>query len=160
MPFGSRGLGEFEVNFMAHLGRRQFWGFVMGSLLATACSKVDFKNDPSNDCQGLGSGACVTSGGIDYFTENISVPSPNNKTDILVVTDDSQSMTPEQAAMGSRFGSFLSQITNLDWRIGMVTTDMSGNGATQGGNLLEYVTSVGGPGTGLFVLNQIGRAHV
>jgi hypothetical protein len=90
-------------------GMKRFVGFVLGSTLAIACNKVDFQTEPSTQCQGAGSGACITTGGIDYFSENIAVPSPNNKTDILVISDNSGSMRAEQAQMGASFGSFLSQ---------------------------------------------------
>lgn len=134
---------------MKSLAMKRFVGFLLGSSLAVACSKVDFQSEPSAQCQGGGPDACITTGGIDYFTENIAVPFPNNKTDILVISDNSGSMRVEQGQMGARIGSFLNQITQLDWRIGIITTDMNGNGPTQGGNLLDFVTSVGGPSTGL-----------
>ncbi len=45
--------------------------------------------------------------------------------DILIVNDNSGSMSFEQAKMASAFSGFLSSINNLDYRIGMTTTDVS-----------------------------------
>lgn len=49
----------------------------------------------------------------------------NNKADILVVIDNSGSMSQEQANMGARFGSLLDQLSGLDWQVGITTTDLN-----------------------------------
>lgn len=48
---------------------------------------------------------------------------PSGKVDILFVNDNSASMESEQAALGSRFSSFTSALSGLDWHVGMVTSD-------------------------------------
>lgn len=54
--------------------------------------------------------------------QNIEVNS-NNKADILVVIDNSGSMKHEQSSMAQRFGSFINQLSSLDWQLGIATTD-------------------------------------
>lgn len=58
------------------------------------------------------------------YNQNILV-NANNKADIIVVIDNSGSMSPEQANMATRFGTFLDQLGGLDWQVGIVTTDMA-----------------------------------
>jgi hypothetical protein len=76
--------------------------------------------------------------------------------DILIVNDNSGSMSYEQRKMADRFPDFLSAMENLDYRIAMITTDVSsaysstpagiknlpgpynGYGALQDGNLIEF----------------------
>ncbi|MFS4457576.1 hypothetical protein [Bdellovibrio sp. HCB2-146] len=48
-----------------------------------------------------------------------------SKLDVLVVIDNSGSMKYEQKNMGDRFSRFMEQIAELQWRVGIITTDMS-----------------------------------
>lgn len=47
----------------------------------------------------------------------------NNKVDILVVIDNSGSMKYEQTNMAQRFEKFIDQLSALDWRVAITTTD-------------------------------------
>ncbi len=47
----------------------------------------------------------------------------NNKVDIVVIIDNSGSMSGEMASMGSAFTSFISKLDDLDWQLGIITTD-------------------------------------
>lgn len=67
----------------------------------------------------------------------------NNKADIIIVIDNSGSMGPEQANMASRFGTFLDQLSGLDWQVGIVTTDMTQDAPKKDGRLLE-ITGLAG----------------
>lgn len=60
------------------------------------------------------------------MTESFAQDSNAGKVDILVITDNSASMDQEQRKMGERFDSFISAISDLDWQIGITTTDLSG----------------------------------
>lgn len=62
----------------------------------------------------------------------------NNKADILIVIDNSGSMRTEQANMASRFATFIDQLSSLDWRIAIVTTDMSSNAYKKDGRFLLF----------------------
>ena len=68
--------------------------------------------------------------------------------DILIVNDNSGSMSFEQNKMAAAFTGFLTSIDKFDYRIAMITTDASsgnnpaspynGNGALQDGKLIEF----------------------
>lgn len=60
-----------------------------------------------------------------------------NKVDILVVIDNSGSMAKEQANMAARFSNFISRIGMLDWQIGIISTDVSGDAVRKDGRLVE-----------------------
>lgn len=61
-----------------------------------------------------------------------------NKVDILVIADNSQSMDTEQSKMSQRFSSFTSAIRDIDYQIGVTTTDLSGGRYSTNGNLIDY----------------------
>ena len=67
-----------------------------------------------------------------------TVPIQTAKLDALFVVDDSKSMSPDQSRLGPGFNSFIYRIqaSQVDYQIGFITTDMSGDGPTQNGNLL------------------------
>lgn len=107
------------------------------------------------------------SGGADPTSQNVQTQCQNNScvknhtdqlvinkqpADILFVVDDSGSVADVQANIASRFSSFMQQVSNLDYRIGIITTDVSSNvsdtvnnppaptnrnGALQDGKLIE-----------------------
>ncbi|MGE4133992.1 MAG: hypothetical protein AB7F86_20310, partial [Bdellovibrionales bacterium] len=66
-----------------------------------------------------------------------------NKVDILVVVDNSGSMANEQANMASRFSNFLAKIQDLDWQIGVITTDVDYDAPLKDGRILELDTMPG-----------------
>lgn len=118
-----------------------------------ACSPKKFSKDSGfNPCQNSGQN-CVSENGKDHFnyTETIE----GGKVDILVVTDNSASMSYEQASLANRFNGFISNLEgkNINYRIGVITTDISagnnaarpinGNGALQDGRLIAFPGSVG-----------------
>lgn len=70
-------------------------------------------------------------------SQSVTVTS-QNRADILIVIDNSGSMNPEQANMASRFATFIDQLQGLDWRIAIVTTDMSGNANKKDGRFLPF----------------------
>lgn len=88
----------------------------------------------------------VTIGNYDYdeYEYVFTVPTETTKVDILFVVDDSPSMSQEQSRLGAGFDSFIRQIraSQIDYQIGFVTTDMSGDGPTQNGNLLPIARNV------------------
>lgn len=70
------------------------------------------------------------------------------KVDILIVDDNSDSMSDAQAKMATRLGSFISSLGKLDWQIGITTTDISNGYFGMRGNLLPFDRS------GLKILNK------
>lgn len=71
------------------------------------------------------------------------------KVDILFVIDNSASMNYEQSNMAERFSRFIHTIRNLDWQIGIITTDVANPDiATSDGKLLKF------EGVNTYVLNS------
>ena len=61
-----------------------------------------------------------------------------NKVDILFVVDNSSSMRQEQKKISQRFRSFIKHISNLDWHIGIITTDGRTQRKTSDGKLIPF----------------------
>ncbi len=109
-----------------------------------ACAPVGFDTAPENK----GDNVVVRCNGATCFydvTEEKTVG--EGLVDILIVNDNSGSMSFEQAKMANAFSGFLASIDNLDYRIAMITTDSglttgpsanNGYGALQGGKLIEF----------------------
>jgi hypothetical protein len=126
---------------------------VVGYLVACSPVKFDSKSEPSTSCQGF-SQACVSGGGLDNFDYQTSVG--GGKVDILFVDDNSASMSFEQNQIATRFTNFIAALdaSNVDYRIGIITTDVSTsqasapftngsrtinqNGALQDGRLIQF----------------------
>jgi hypothetical protein len=47
------------------------------------------------------------------------------KIDVLFIDDNSGSMDPNQTSLANKFSSFASELMNIDWQIGITTTDCS-----------------------------------
>lgn len=81
-------------------------------------------------------------------TQDHDVFGGNKKVDILIVDDNSGSMSYEQKSMANRMSTFLSQLKGLDWRVAITTTDPK-HASLGDGRLLEmkglsgqyYITS-------------------
>lgn len=106
--------------------------FMVG--LYVGCSPVKFSLDDSK-CKDSG---CVVENG--KYSFNYSTTAGYGKVDILIVNDNSASMSFEQARLAPRFANFISDLDSrhIDYRIAMTTTDVSGSGNLQGGNLIYY----------------------
>ncbi len=58
-------------------------------------------------------------------TKSVTVPSDENKLDILLVIDDSSSMEADSAKLASRMSTFVNQLqnVNVDWRMCITSSD-------------------------------------
>lgn len=74
----------------------------------------------------------------EYSTEGFVQGYASNKLDILFIDDNSGSMLSEQEKLGDRIGSFLSRLYDVDWRIGVTTTDVSDGPYGLKGRLLPW----------------------
>jgi hypothetical protein len=72
-----------------------------------------------------------------YAFETHTINSEPAKVDILFVVDNSPSMADEQKKIAQRIGSFLNYLDNVDWQIGITTTDVSNGSHGLQGELLE-----------------------
>ncbi|AFY00539.1 hypothetical protein Bdt_0838 [Bdellovibrio bacteriovorus str. Tiberius] len=106
--------------------------------LYVGCSPVKFSLDDSK-CKDSG---CVVENGKYAF--NYSQTAGRGKVDILIVNDNSASMSFEQARLAPRFQNFIADLDNqqIDYRIAMTTTDVArsdaGSLVSFGGN--PYIT--------------------
>lgn len=108
--------------------------------VAISCSDVKFHKSAKDVCLGDDRACNVDPSNNELtFDYTETVPFPDNRVDILFVIDNSKSMLDDQQQMASRFADFMSSINGLDWRIGIVTTDMRNQGKEyQGGKLVPF----------------------
>ncbi len=126
------------------------YGFILIALAVynyLGCAPIEFSRDPNyNKCQNSGI-ECQTENGLDKFSYPFQAGS--GTVDILIVDDNSGSMSFEQKHMAERFSTLLSSIKSLDYHIAITTTDISNpktnpprpinqNGALQDGNLIPF----------------------
>ncbi|XGC81574.1 hypothetical protein ACES2L_03655 [Bdellovibrio bacteriovorus] len=114
---------------MNSLTRMAALSFLIG--LYVGCSPVKFSLDDSK-CKDSG---CVVENG--KYSFNYSATAGYGKVDILIVNDNSASMSFEQARLAPRFANFIGDLDsrNIDYRIGMVATDVAG---ANKGSLLSF----------------------
>lgn len=112
------------------------------------CSPVNFaKDNEMHKCQDF-AGNCVVANGRDYFDETFTVA--GGLVDILIVNDNSASMSFEQKLLSQRLANFVRNLESqhTDYRIAITTTDISAannparavnlNGALQDGKLIQF----------------------
>ncbi|GIL16845.1 MAG: hypothetical protein BroJett040_05960 [Oligoflexia bacterium] len=119
-------------------------GLVVASYIV-ACAPVKFEKQVN-----CGSGFnCVSANGKNVYDYTTKIS--GGKVDIVFIDDNSASMSTEQNSIANRFSSFLSSLDNknIDYRIGIITTDVSTspynsarainqNGALQDGRLIVF----------------------
>ncbi|MBK7960472.1 MAG: hypothetical protein IPK04_04175 [Bdellovibrionales bacterium] len=117
--------------------------FGVGSYIG--CAEVKFSANSS--CDGLSGGKCVVGPDGMLSISDVVIVS-GGKVDILIVDDNSASMSFEQNALADRFSNFVNLLESksIDYRLGITTTDISSatnpprsvnqNGALQDGKLI------------------------
>ena len=108
---------------------------LMGVTLYAACSDVKFDHKPSETCNefngAFGEGTCtVNTQGVNEYNYSIRV----GPVGIIVVIDPSESMVPEQEKMVSNFHNLVNNVSHLDWRMSVTTTDV----ANERGKFLQF----------------------
>jgi hypothetical protein len=97
-----------------------------------------FDNPPADIQVDPDSGPSGDSLRFKKITSNFEVGSgPNNKVDILIVMDNSLSMSQEQQKMAERFSGFIQSLEGLDWQLGITTTDMASGKSYSDGRLIN-----------------------
>lgn len=92
-------------------------------LFNTACSEVGFTEITKAASKVVGNDEGET-----LFANNFTQKAENTPVDIIVVVDDSPSMSSEQKKLGERIESFIASLNGVDWRIAITTTDVSDDG--------------------------------
>ena len=107
----------------------------LGFGFVVACSPVQFGMDTSK-CEEVGETCVVDESGNYKF--DYSVTAGGGKVDILIVNDNSASMSFEQRALADRFNNFVQRLDQrkVDYRIAITTSDISNqvSGGTEGNN--------------------------
>ncbi len=89
--------------------------------------------------QHIGGSAESGSGALGKIVETFDQGIAANKVDILIINDNSVSMTLEQEKLGDRFGNFISQISDIDYQIAMTTTDIDSQNYNMDGRIMNWV---------------------
>lgn len=119
--------------------------FAVGAYVGCSPVKFSLSTEP---CESTNT--CVVENGKYSFNETKTVG--GGKVDVLIVNDNSASMSFEQKKLASRFSGFIQALDNrkIDYRIGMTTTDIhvpgdnnepraiNGSGARQNGGLVPF----------------------
>ncbi len=95
----------------------QLSGFDLGE------HEVKVEAEDTEGLTGKSSARWLISNKINAVAESVEVEPAGNQADILFVIDNSISMAEEQAEMGRRISHFFSRLQNLDWKVGIITTD-------------------------------------
>jgi hypothetical protein len=110
-----------------------------------ACSPKRFS--AGDNCQGSDQ-SCVTQNGRNNY--NVTEVVAGGKLDLLVVVDNSASMSTEQKQLANRFNGFIQNLENkkVDYRLAVTTTDIASldnsprtinaNGLLQDGKLIAF----------------------
>jgi hypothetical protein len=105
---------------MKHILQSKTAAFVLGlGMLTSACSDVSFAPGgppPAKECTEK----------CNFKTDNFRIDEnrPAAKVDILFIEDNSMSMSEDQAKLASRFSSFIASLKDVDWRLGLTTTNV------------------------------------
>lgn len=106
-------------------------GFVLSvAVWATACSEVKFTPGDANASLGVD--------GAQKETFSFDDDGAGAKVDVLFVVDNSGSMYEEQGRLGTALSSFISSLGQVDWQIGITTTDVSDGPYGLKGSLLPF----------------------
>lgn len=113
--------------------KRNIWTWRLLAILAwvgpIGCSDVAFESLPNSTClqfqREFGANGCVPDNGTGFnnFNYKVSV----GEVDIVFVDDNSGSMYTEQVEMANKFPGFLDSIFRLDYRLAIMTTDVTSN---------------------------------
>lgn len=88
-------------------------------LVLGACSPVEFRQATCEE----GQNCSVSASGATHVDKTITIAPP--QADILIINDNSGSMSTEQNKMSERFPDFINSLSGVDFRIAVTTTDVS-----------------------------------
>lgn len=124
----------------------------------SACAPVKFGVVPDPGCGADGIACIKVCEGSDCVQEyKIERTVGQGLVDILIVNDNSGSMSTEQRKMADKFPSFIDSLSGLDFHLAMTTTDISSRytstpsgsvnpvkngGLLQDGNLIEFASGL------------------
>lgn len=94
----------------------------------SSCSPVQFSGGDKDSVGGVPcdvSNPCVGPNGLKRVNQQVKFTS-TNKVDVLVIADNSGSMSVEQGNLGAPFNGFISNLSNsgMDWQVAVTNTDV------------------------------------
>jgi len=124
--------------------------FAVGFYVGCSPAKFDVSTANCNDAT-----SCVVENG--KYSYSYSVTAGAGKVDILIVDDNSASMSFEQKRLAPRFANFIQKLDTkkVDYRIAITTTDVSGGSFPQGGKLITM-----GDGSSFITPSQTNRVDL
>lgn len=125
--------------------KRRVLGVLSSLSLSVGCSEVSFVPAPIENASLEGP---VDNGNERTDTFNFNSERPPSKVDVLFIVDNSGSMLEEQSKLSTALSSFVDSLTDLDWQIGITTTDISGGIHSTNGDIVTM------EGTAAKVLNK------
>jgi hypothetical protein len=104
-------------------------------IINSGCDNHDFSLVISKAETTATSSSPIPSPMYDIMVEKFVQQDSTRAVDVLFVVDNSLSMTVEQLKMSERFNSFIGSLHNVDWQIGITTTDVDDNPNSLQGSL-------------------------
>jgi len=105
-------------------------------------SMIESSNEPISENPSNGGSTETPPTGV-LVRESFSQDEGAGKVDILVISDNSGSMAADQMKLGSKLQSFTSALSDIDWQIGITTTDLSNGPFGSNGVLLPLPRNQG-----------------
>lgn len=137
--------------------KKHIWVYLGLTILigfATGCSEVKFSSEPVSSLENPDTPVIPPVDPPDDPPIRQSVKdtfyqqTEKTQVDVLMVVDNSPSMKEEQEKIGQRISSFLGHLNDVDWHLGLTTTDISGGRFSTNGDLMTF------SGTNLRVLDK------
>lgn len=93
-------------------------------LTITSCSKVKFAGSKATPDPTTPAANPPTPQGTRDVTNTLTVQTPNNKLDIMLIVDDSNSMLPENQKLAAKMADFVATLQNssIDWQMCVTVT--------------------------------------
>jgi hypothetical protein len=126
-------------------------------LTITNCSKVKFAGSEATPVPASPTPTPPTQQGTRDVTKTVVVQSPNNKLDIMLIIDDSNSMLPENQKLASKMADFVTTLQNssVDWQMCVtVTRALTVNNAPAWGASIQWSNYTPAPGVPAWVLKS------
>lgn len=115
------------------------WLTIAAFVGTTACSKIAFAPAPGSEVGGNTTASTeILPDGSQKDTFVFNQNGLKAKVDVLMIDDNSGSMSNKQTKLGTAFSSFINSLGLIDWQLGITTTDTSTGAYGVQGSLLSF----------------------
>ncbi|MAE75129.1 MAG: hypothetical protein CL675_13635 [Bdellovibrionaceae bacterium] len=120
------------------MGKKRFLTYICAAafFIFAGCSEVQFEEVPQVDPAPKPSEPGGQSSEV--VTETFVQGAIESALDVLVVIDNSSSMSEERKKLGQAMQNFTDVLSDVDWQLAITTTDVKTNQAGRRGTLLPY----------------------